>query len=167
MLYPPQTHCIKSVRIRGYSGPNFPAFGLNTDQNSSEYGHFSRSDSVFDINNPHDLKLFTRLRLGLSHLRYHKFGHNFQDCINAICDWNLEIEATIHFLLNFSLFQSARQLVLINIKKIDERILRTLLHGDKYIISSTTEFIVSTERFSNSLVWTIIFNSFMTEAVII
>ena len=32
-------HCIKSVRIRSYSGPHFSAFGLN----NSEYGHFSRS----------------------------------------------------------------------------------------------------------------------------
>ena len=38
-------HCVKSVRIWSYSGPYFPAFGLNTDQNNSEYGHFSRSDS--------------------------------------------------------------------------------------------------------------------------
>ena len=50
-------HCVKSVRIRSYSGPYFPAFGLNspylsgfspnagnTDQNNSEYGHFLRSD---------------------------------------------------------------------------------------------------------------------------
>ena len=34
---------VKGVRIRSYSGPYFPAFGLNTDQNNSEYGHFSRS----------------------------------------------------------------------------------------------------------------------------
>ena len=33
-------HCVKSVRIRGYSGPYFPAFGLNTGQNNSEYRHF-------------------------------------------------------------------------------------------------------------------------------
>ena len=39
-------HCVKTVRIRSYSGPYFPAFGLNTDQNNSEYGHFSRSDGV-------------------------------------------------------------------------------------------------------------------------
>ena len=25
-------HCVKSVRIRSYSGPHFPAFGLNTDR---------------------------------------------------------------------------------------------------------------------------------------
>ena len=34
-----QSHCVKSVRIRSYSGPHFPAFGLNI----SEYGHFLRS----------------------------------------------------------------------------------------------------------------------------
>ena len=34
-------------------------------------------NSVFDINNPYGLKLLTRLRSGLIHLRYHKFRHNF------------------------------------------------------------------------------------------
>ena len=44
-------HDVKSVHIRSYFGPHFPAFGLNTvrmrentDQNNSEYGHFIRSD---------------------------------------------------------------------------------------------------------------------------
>ena len=41
-------HCVKSVRIRSYSGPSFLAFGLNTvrenmDLNNSEYGHFLHS----------------------------------------------------------------------------------------------------------------------------
>ena len=35
-------HYVKSVRIRNFPGPYFPAFGLNTDQKNSEYGHFSR-----------------------------------------------------------------------------------------------------------------------------
>ena len=35
------------------------------------------ANSVLDINNPYGLKLLTSLRLGLSHLRYHKFRHNF------------------------------------------------------------------------------------------
>ena len=26
-------HCMKSVRIRSFSGPHFPAFGLNTETN--------------------------------------------------------------------------------------------------------------------------------------
>ena len=42
---PDITHCVKSVRIGSYSGPYFPAFGLNTDQDNSEYRHFLRSDS--------------------------------------------------------------------------------------------------------------------------
>ena len=33
---------VKSVRIRSYSGPYFPVFELNTGQNNSKYGHFSR-----------------------------------------------------------------------------------------------------------------------------
>ena len=52
-------HYVKSTHSRSYSGPHFPAFGLNTekqavslriqsecstDQNNSEYGHFSRRD---------------------------------------------------------------------------------------------------------------------------
>ena len=43
--------CVKSVLIWSYSGPHFPAFGLNTeryvgkyDQCNSKFRHFSRSD---------------------------------------------------------------------------------------------------------------------------
>ena len=120
------------------------------------------ANSVFDINNPYGLKLLTRLRLGLSHLRYHKFRHNFRDFINPVCDCGLET--------NYNPFPPSlpRQSLLMNIKKIDESILKkhdelitkTLLYGDdkfdlsynKSILSSTIEFIVSTKRFSNSLV---------------
>ena len=124
------------------------------------------ANSVFEINNLYGLKLLTRLRLCLSHLRYYKFRHNFQDCINPICACGLEIETRTHFLLHCPLFQCARQSLLTNIKKTDESILKkhdelitkTLLYGDKFdlscnesISSSTIEFIVSTERFSNSL----------------
>ena len=37
-------HCVKSVRIRSYSGPDFPAFGLNTER-YCEYEHFLRRAS--------------------------------------------------------------------------------------------------------------------------
>ena len=40
-------HCIKGVRIRSFSGPYFPAFGLTTDQKNSEYEHFVRSGDIF------------------------------------------------------------------------------------------------------------------------
>ena len=52
-----QNHCVKSVYIWSYSGPHFPAFGLNTerygvqmrknvDKNNSKYGHFLRSECL-------------------------------------------------------------------------------------------------------------------------
>ena len=34
---------MKDVRIWNFSGPYFPAFGLNTDQKNSKYGDFLRS----------------------------------------------------------------------------------------------------------------------------
>ena len=37
-------HCMKSIRIRSYSGPYFLAFRLKTDKNNSKYGHFLRSE---------------------------------------------------------------------------------------------------------------------------
>ena len=47
----PSIHWVKSVRNWSYSGPHFPAFGLNRekmrengDQNNSQKWHFSRSD---------------------------------------------------------------------------------------------------------------------------
>ena len=85
-----------------------------------------------------------------------------------MCVCGVEIETATHFLLHCPLFQCARQSLLTNIKKTDESILKkhdglitkALLYGDdkfdlscnKSIISSTTEFIVSAERFINSLV---------------
>ena len=52
-------HCVKNVRIRSFSVPCFPAFGLNTlysvqmrensDQKIAEYGHFLRSE-LYRIN---------------------------------------------------------------------------------------------------------------------
>ena len=40
------------------------------------------ANSIFDIHNPLGIKLLTRLRLGLSHLREHKFRHCFQDTLH-------------------------------------------------------------------------------------
>ena len=62
------------------------------------------SNKVFNKYNPYGLKLLTRLRPGLSHLRGHKFNHNFSDCLDEICICGKDIESTIHFLLQCSLF---------------------------------------------------------------
>ena len=42
-------------------------------------------NSIFNWHNPKRLKLLIRLRLGLSHLRDHKFKRSFQDSVNPIC----------------------------------------------------------------------------------
>ena len=44
-------HCVKNVRIRSYSCSYFPAFGLNTDLNNSEYGHFYAVHAVASFRN--------------------------------------------------------------------------------------------------------------------
>ena len=48
------------------------------------------SNSVFNCHNSKGIKLITRLRLGLSHLREHKLRHNFQDTLNPICSWGVD-----------------------------------------------------------------------------
>ena len=37
---------------------------------------------TLNIHNPVEVKLLTRLRLGLSHLNEHRFNLNCEDCIN-------------------------------------------------------------------------------------
>ena len=59
-------------------------------------------NSVFNCHNPKGIKLLTRLRLGLSHLREHKFKHGFLDSLNPICSCGQNIEASTHFLLHCS-----------------------------------------------------------------
>ena len=49
-------HCVNSVRLRSYSLPYYPAFGLNTDQKNPEYGHLSRSDSFETKNSSANIK---------------------------------------------------------------------------------------------------------------
>ena len=54
-------------------------------------------NKVSKSHNPQVLKLLTRLRLGLSHLRCHKFKHNFLDTINPLCSCGSDIETTSFF----------------------------------------------------------------------
>ena len=54
---------------------------------SSTYNSFSNKG----------IKHVTRLRLGLSHLRDHKFKHGFLDSLNLICICGLEVETTCHY----------------------------------------------------------------------
>ena len=58
------------------------------------------ANSTFGTNDVSGLKLLTRLRVGFSHLREHKFKHNFQDTSNSLCPCSLEAEDTYHFFMH-------------------------------------------------------------------
>ena len=40
---------------------------------------------VFTCHNPIGIKYLTRLKLGFSHLHYHKFKHGFLDAVDRLC----------------------------------------------------------------------------------
>ena len=125
------------------------------------------ANSIFDIHNPLRIKLFTRLRLGLTPLHEHKFRHCFQDTLNPSCEYAKDIDSTMHFFLHCTNSLIPRQTVFQKIRNIDDNILsqietqltQTLLYGNqiyhpsinRLIINSTIEYIISTERFRCSL----------------
>ena len=78
---------------------------------------------TFNCHNPIGINLITRLRLGLAHLRDHKFKHNFPDCINPICCSGKGIETTVHHLLHYPIFSAERSSFFNNIRSIDENVL--------------------------------------------
>ena len=56
-------------------------------------------NDTYGIYDPLGIRLLNRLRLGFSHLREHKFRHNFADTLNPLCSCSLETEDTEHYFL--------------------------------------------------------------------
>ena len=118
---------------------------------------------IFNIIDPIGLKLLTRLRTNLSHLRDHKFRHNFLDTLNPLCSCNIKIESTNHYLLRCSFFIPIRKTLLDNIIALvgpisdfsDDKLVNLLLYGhnsfcfetNKSILSFTIAYIKASERF--------------------
>ena len=118
---------------------------------------------TFNCHNPIGIKLITRLRLCLSHLRDHKFKHNFLDCLNPICCRGKDIETIVHYLFHCSNFSDERSIFFDNIRSIDGNVLsgsdsrtsETLLFGissyndtkNQSILNTTIDYILSTKRF--------------------
>ena len=74
-----------------------------------------KNNPIYRIHDPSGLKLLTRLRLGLSHQREHKYKHNFMDTNIPFCVCGLlEEETTEHFLLRCTLFFNERKILLDN-----------------------------------------------------
>ena len=124
-------------------------------------------NSIFDCHNPKGIKLITRLRLSLSHLREHKFKHSFQDTINPLCNCCQDIESTTHFFLNCPFFINERHTFLSTICSLDSKLLdcahyvltQTLLFGKTSQTSSNNfktinaliDYILSSQRFDEPL----------------
>ena len=54
--------------------------------------------SLFGVNDKFGIKLLTKIRVGFSDLRDHRFNHNFY-CISPICKCGIEDETAVHFFL--------------------------------------------------------------------
>ena len=124
-------------------------------------------NEVSNSHNPQGLKLLTRLRLGLSHLLYHKLKHNFLDIINLLCSCGSDIETALHFLLYCPNFMQCRNTLLSEIFEINSELItrndlaltQTLLFGDNSfsqydnskILDATIAFIVASKRFDDPL----------------
>ena len=125
--------------------------------------------SLYGIHHPLGTKLLTRLRVGLSHLRDHKFSHNFQDTSDPFCLCLCNEKETVeHYLLHCPCHDNHRDVLFETlIKHISLVILVNpkytcdlLLYGDpRYkwdtnneILKATIEFLISSKRFDHPLI---------------
>ena len=108
------------------------------------------SGNCFQMSYPKGIKLLTRLRLGLSHLREHKFKHGLLDSLNPICSCGQNIE-TAHFLLDCSNYSNER-LTFLNIitnvyrnivNKNDLKVRETLLYGDSSLNDTNNALVMN------------------------
>ena len=122
---------------------------------------------MFNVSDSLEIKALTRLRLGLSHLREHKFNHNFQGTINPLCFCSLESESTTHYFLRSQNFTDLRKCLMNELIKINSCILtldeksltKLVLYGDgrcdskktKSLILASINFIYSSKRFDGQL----------------
>ena len=75
--------------------------------------------NTFNINDLAGVKLLTRLQLGLSHLREHKFGHCFRDILNPLCLCSIEVETTAHYFLRCHFYNANRSALVNELNEID------------------------------------------------
>ena len=80
------------------------------------------ANNIFNVHNTKGIKLLTRLQVGFSHLKEHKFRHNFVDAINPLCSCGNFVESTTHFFLHCTHFSNQRLTLINKIKDIDKRV---------------------------------------------
>ena len=124
-------------------------------------------NSTLNYYNPKGTKLLSRVRLGLSHLREHKFKHCIHDSLNPFCSCGKgEAETSSHYLLHFSNYSNERLALLNTMKNIgisvlqqsDSKFTRILLFGNtsfgnnkNTILDATIDYTISTGTFDELL----------------
>ena len=122
---------------------------------------------VYNCRKPKGIKLLTRLRVGLSHLREHKFKHIFEDTLNPICNCGEDIETTSHYLLHCPEYLQERKTLLNTISCIvpkifdfnNDQLTEILLYGkgdldninNTSILDATINYLIETKRFNAQL----------------
>ena len=102
-------------------------------------------NGVFTCHNPIAIKYLTRIRLGFSHLRYHKFKHGFLDAIDPLYSCSTRIENTVHYFLHCPNFSFAQNTFLNEIAIVD----RPIIDQDDIKIIQT--FLYETSRFEGPI----------------
>ena len=118
------TRTVSNVRIQRFKSTFFTSCSLNWNQIGLNMQNFSwleifkrvlvsfirpQPAKVYKAHHPKGLKLLTRLRFGLSHLREHKFRHYFNDTIDPFClCGSNSLETSEHSLLHCPTFASLR-----------------------------------------------------------
>lgn len=103
----------------------------------------------------------------MRYLQEHKFKYSFQDSINFLCNYCREVQSTAIVSLDFPFFKKERRTLFSIISSIDKKLLnnnkfvltQALLFGKAShdvnnmfkILTTTTEFILSTKRFHEPL----------------
>ena len=78
-------HCVKSIRIRSYSGSYFPAFGLNTERYGVYFRIQSECGKIGTVMTPNTDTL-PSIFLTASHLHHHQFClPRLASSVNLLC----------------------------------------------------------------------------------
>ena len=116
-------------------------------RNSENFGIFKNNilkfirpkpNNFFNCCNLKGIRLITRLRLELSHLREHKFKYNFQNCLNPLCSCGSSIESISDFLLHCPICHDKRLTLLSTLNNIDCKILEST---DSYLTQTLLSLI--------------------------
>ena len=126
------------------------------------------ANSVFRVTDKKGVVLLNRLRVGFSHLKEHKFRHNFADTVDPFCNCRSNsIETTQHFLMHCSDYSNDRLVMFGSLLQLDisliplnpKKLYSILLYGDSNfgkdlnhkILSITVKFVKETGRFRGPL----------------